>query len=139
MGTVTRMLSRLRAARRSGEVAEVCRRHAVHLMVLFGSAVAVRGDGEEPGDLDLAVAFRPGTQGDLLALVDELAELLDGDQIDVMDLASAGPVAAHRALTRGELVYEAEPHLFAERQIFAVNHYIETAPLRTALLESLTR
>jgi hypothetical protein len=45
----------------------------------------------------------------------------------------------HRALATGEVLYAADPHLFAERQIFAINHYIETAPLRQAVLESLTR
>lgn len=107
--------------------------------MLFGSARKGGRAGREPRDLDVAILFRPGTPGDLLAFLDELAELLRGDCIDVMDLAAAGPVPTHRALVTGELIYEAEPHLFAERQVFAVNHYIETAPLRRALLESLTR
>ncbi|WP_448073694.1 hypothetical protein [Georgenia yuyongxinii] len=56
-----------------------------------------------------------------------------------MALASAGPVAMHRALTTGEVLYTADPQVFAERQIFAIDHYIETAPLRRALLRSLAR
>lgn len=139
MGTAMTSLHRLEAARDSGALTELCRRHEIDLLVLFGSAVARGAGGREPGDIDLAIDFDPGADVDLLAVIDDLADLVGGDDLDVMDLAYAGPVAMHRALTSGEVLYAADPHLFAERQIFAINHYIETAPLRQAVLESLTR
>lgn len=139
MGTVARSLRRLRAARDSGELAALCRRHGLELLVLFGSAASRVPTSREPGDIDLAIASRHGGSADLLAVVEDLAGLTGGDDLDVMDLALAGPVAMHRALTAGEVLYEENPRVFAERQIFAINHYIETAPLRRAVLESLTR
>ena len=139
MGSAARTLRRLRAAKDSGALAELCRRRSIELAVLFGSSVARADPGREPRDVDLALSFRRGGAGDLLAAIDDLAELVGGDDLDVMDLASAGPVAMHRVFTSGELLYQADPHLFAERQIFAINHYIETAPLRRSVLESLTR
>lgn len=139
MGAVAQMLGRLAAARDSGDLAELCRRHGVELMVLFGSAATREPRTREPQDIDLAIAFLHDEHGDLLAVADDLAELLGGDRLDVMDLASAGPVAMQRALTTGEVLYAQTPQSFTERQIFAINHYIETEPLRRALLESLTR
>ncbi|RPF28966.1 hypothetical protein EDD32_3517 [Georgenia muralis] len=138
MGSAARTLRRLRAAKDSGALTELCRRRSIELAVLFGSSVA-RAPVREPRDVDLALSFRRSGAGDLLTAIEDLAELVGGDDLDVMDLASAGPVALHRVFTTGELLYQAHPHLFAERQIFAINHYIETAPLRRSVLESLTR
>lgn len=139
MGSVAQTLRRLEAARDSGALAELCRRRAIDLVVLFGSSVSRRDPGREPHDVDLAIEFHPGAEHDLLAVIDDLADLVGGDDLDIMDLGSAGPVAMHRALTTGQVLHQANPHLFAERQIFAINHYIETAPLRRAVLESLRR
>lgn len=139
MGTVARMLHRLESARDSGALADLCRRHDVELLVLFGSAATRPHGHPAPQDLDLALAFRRGERGHLLAVIDDLAEIADGDVLDVMDLASADPVAMQRALTTGTVLYAEHPQAFTERQIFAINHYIETEPLRRALLESLTR
>lgn len=138
MGTVRRTLERLEAAVESGALAELCRNHSVELLVLFGSAASSQGSASAR-DVDLALAFRPGEEGDLLGVIDALGTLAGSDALDVMDLDSAGPVAMHRALTGGRALYAESPQALTERQIFAINHYIETAPLRRAVLESLTR
>lgn len=80
----------------------------------------------------------PGEPGDFLLFLDGLAALVPGDHLDVMDLAAAGPVAMRRALVDCRVLYATTPAAFFERQVFAINHYIETQPLRDALLESLT-
>lgn len=139
MSSVTEALERLDAARGSGALAELCRRHEVELLVLFGSAASTSPSARAPRDVDLAVAFRHGAERRLLDVIEDLAALIGGDQLDVMDLATAGPVAMQRALTRGVVLYAETPQAFTERQIFALNHYIETAPLRRAALESLRR
>lgn len=139
MGTVAQSLRRLHEARASGDLAALCRQHDLELLVLFGSAASPEPKATEPGDIDLAVAPRHGGSVDLLGVTESLARLIGGDHLDVMDLSLAGPVASHRALTSGEVLYADSPHTFAERQIFAINYYIETAPMRRAVLESLTR
>lgn len=133
MITVADSLSRLEDAGSSGELDELCRRHGVDLLVLFGSAL----DKPTPRDIDVAVAFGAGRSGGLLAFIDDLADMVPGDHLDVMALDSAGPVAAHRALVPGRVLYATSPRAFFDRQSFAINHYIETKPLRDALLESL--
>ncbi|MDO5084585.1 MAG: hypothetical protein Q4D89_14465 [Arachnia propionica] len=52
----------LRAIRRSsadGSLAELCRDHAIELVVLFGSATGTCS----PRDIDLALGFVPGAMG----------------------------------------------------------------------------
>jgi predicted nucleotidyltransferase len=124
----------LQSAVSSDALAGLCREHRVDLLVLFGSAV----HSPDPGDIDLAVAFTPGEPHDFLLFLNALAVLVPGDHLDVMDLAAAGPVAMRRALIECRVLYATTPAAFFERQIFAINHYIETQPLRDALLESLT-
>lgn len=134
MAGVREAIRLLESAVSSGALASLCREHQVDLLVLFGSAV----HASDPGDIDLAVAFAPGEPHDLLSFLDALAALVPGDHVDVMDLAVAGPVAMRRALVDCLVLYATTPAAFFERQIFAINHYIETQPLRDALLESLT-
>ena len=135
MVTVADALQLLRDAARSGRLAQVCHAHGVDLLVLFGSALT-RSD---PGDIDLAMAFKPGDRGDLLGFIDDLAEFVPGDHLDIMDLDRAGPVALHRALVAPEVLYSTSKSIFAERQIFAIVNYFDTAHLREGLLESLAR
>lgn len=134
MAGVREATERLQSAASSGALAALCRKHRVDLLVLFGSAV----HSPDPGDIDLAVAFVPGEPHDFLQFLDALAVLVPGDHLDLMDLAAAGPVAMRRALVDCQVLYATTPAAFFERQIYAVNHYIETQPMRDALLESLT-
>ncbi len=133
MITVGEQLASLEAAQASGALGELCENHQVDLLVLFGSVLT----SSTPGDIDLAVAFRPDSPADLLGFLDALADVAPGDHLDVMNLGIAGPVAQHRALTNCRVLFAATPAAFHERQIFAINHYIETKPLRDALLRSL--
>lgn len=131
---VSEALRQLDSAVASGVLATLCQEQRVDLLVLFGSAVS----SPDPGDIDLAVAFVPGEPHDLLGFLDALARMVPGDHLDVMDLGAAGPVAMRRALTECRVLYATTPGAFFERQIFAINHYIETQRLRDALLDSLT-
>ena len=133
MISVAEQLATLEAAVASRVLDQLCRDHRVELLVQFGSSVRA----EDPGDIDLAVAFEHDSEADLLVFMDALADLLPGDHLDVMDLDHAGPVARHRALTDCRVIFARIPAAFFERQIFAINHYIETQPLRDALLRIL--
>lgn len=134
MITATESLERLEDVLDSGELSEVCRKHHVDLLVLFGSSL----NQPDPGDIDLGVAFKPDAKHFFLEFVDELAGLVPGDHLDVMSLDSAGPVAMQRALVAPRVLYAATPRAFYDRQTFAINHYIDTQHLRDALLRSLT-
>lgn len=134
MRTPAQDLVRLRAAAADGRLEAICRKHGVELLVLFGSAVT----DEDPGDVDLAVAWSRGHDRDLLGVVVSFMETI-GDSVDVMDLDRAGPVARQRALSRGELLVELTAHAFARRQMHAIREFIETAPFRRLDLELLAR
>lgn len=131
--TVREALCVLEDAVSSGALTQLCDRHGVDLVMFFGSAV----DGEDPGDIDLAVAFGRRADQDFLATVTDLLALVPGDHLDVMDLDRADPVGRYAAMTGGRLLFARTPADFWERQIFAINHYIETQPLRDAVLRSL--
>lgn len=133
MITVAQQLKALTAATANGELADCCRAHSVDLLVQFGSSLT----NPHPGEIDLAVGFDRSVEHDLLAFIEALSALVPGDHLDFMDLDRAGPVAQHRALTQGRVLFQASAAAFHERQIFAINHYIETKPLREALLRSL--
>lgn len=133
MITTVDALDRLEQAISSGALEKVCRRHHVDLLVLFGSALT----SPDPGDLDIAVAFESGFSEGLLLFVDDLADLVPGGHLDVMPLDSAGPVAGHRALTHGRVLFATSSRAFYDRQSFFINHYIDTQHMRDALLEQL--
>lgn len=62
-----------------------------------------------------------------------LLALVPGDHLD----DRADPVGRYAAMTGGRALFARTPADFWERQIFAINHYIETRPLRDAVMRSL--
>jgi len=125
-------LAALRAAANSGVLAGLCRRHAIRLLVVFGS---VLDPSRAPRDLDVAVAFEPGSTPDLLRLIEDLAALTSVESVDLLDLARAGPVARERALVATLPLYESEPGVFANSQMAAMTERMETDWLRRLDLE----
>jgi predicted nucleotidyltransferase len=125
-------LSALRAAANSGALADLCRRHAIRLLVVFGS---VLDPSRAPHDLDIAIAFERGTTPDLLTLLDELSAVTGVGSIDVLDLAHAGPVARERALVGTLPLYQSQPGVFANAQMAAMTERMETDWLRRLDLE----
>ena len=129
-------LDRLRSAAASTELERVCQRLGIRLLVVFGSAI----DEErlrEPEDLDVAVLLTEST--DLVDVVNGLLDLVRCDALDVMDLGRAGVVARASALGVCEPLYEAEPGLFANRQMAALAERMDTAWLRRLDLELMAR
>lgn len=84
-------------------LAEVCRRHAIGRLSLFGSTL--RGTARPDSDIDLLVEFMPGARPTLLDMAQieiELSALLGGRAVD---LRTAGDLSRH---FRDEVVRTAE-------------------------------
>ena len=127
-------LARLRAAAASGRLDEVCARHGLRVLTVFGSAA--RG---EPGarDLDVGVLADPGQALDLLLLVADLVELSGVEAVDVARLDRAGPVLRERALVGCVPLYESRSGAYASAQTAAIAERIETDANRRADLALL--
>lgn len=122
------------AAAEDGRLSTLCDRNSVEILTTFGSAIRDTG---EPGDLDIAVKFRTDAPSDVLTFIEELAELTGIDDLDVMDLDRADPVARSVALTECEPLFEATEGGYVRAQIRAVQERLDTAWLRTMELERL--
>lgn len=147
-------LDALRAAAGDGRLDELCRRHEVRILTVFGSTAreslglaASGGCGgaggsagspaPPPRDLDVAVRFEPGHRRDLLALLDELIRLTGSDDIDLLVLDDAGPVARERALVGCVALYESESGAYANAQMAAMCERMDTDWLRRLDLQAM--
>jgi predicted nucleotidyltransferase len=87
-------------------IAELCRRHGIRRLALFGSAL--REDFAPDSDVDVLVEFEPGTPVGLRFVViqEELTEVL-GRQVDLNTPGFLSPHFRHRVLSSAVPVYEA--------------------------------
>jgi predicted nucleotidyltransferase len=124
--TPAEALERLRRAEASGVLAELAERLGLGLVVAFGSAA--RGEATAR-DLDIAVASR---SGDLhpTHVVLALMDLTGTDDVDLLDLDRAGPVARQHALVPGEPLYEFPPGEFGRQQMRASGERLSTEWMR---------
>jgi len=129
-------LRRLESAAADGRLEALCQRHGVRLMTAFGSAV--RGE-RAPRDLDVAVGYERGREVDLLALLDDLSRLTGSDDVDLLVLDRAGPVARERALVGCRPLYQSENGVFGTAQMAAICERMDTDWLRRLDLETLRR
>lgn len=127
---------RLLAAEASGDLAALCARLRVELLVLFGSAAREDADAS---DVDLAVGFEHGETADLLGLLDGLYQLTGYEDFDLLDLDRAGPVARERALVGIRLLHQSREGAFANRQIAAMMERMDTDEMRRVELELMAR
>lgn len=136
MVTVADALHELHRHVASGQLADVCERLGIQLLVLHGSA---RSRPDTARDIDLAYAAAPDAAPDHIDVVEALADLVPGDHLDVMPLGRADPVATYAALGRGEALFEAQPGLLAERRIRAFGEYRDTQKFRDLALSLVGR
>jgi predicted nucleotidyltransferase len=106
------------------------------VVTVFGSAA--RG---EPGARDLDIGVVTGREEglDLVALVNELVDVMSIDVVDVAHLDRAGPVLRERALVGCIPLYESSDGQYATAQVAAMAERIETDPGRRQDLELLSR
>ena len=127
-------LAALQAAAESGELDELCARHRVRILTVFGSAA--RGE-PNARDLDIGVMFEPDADPDYLAIVTDLVDLTRIDAVDFVHLNRGGPVIRERALVGSIALYESEPGALARAQIAAVGERQDTDWMRRLDLELL--
>lgn len=132
MTTPVQALDRLRRAVASGELAALCERFGLDLVVVFGSAAK---GAAAPRDLDIAVSTRRGRKLPLLDLYEGFIDLTGPCDIDVMVLDRADPVARYEALLGTIPLYEHTPGRYFEVRMAALKQYAETAPMRARSLE----
>jgi predicted nucleotidyltransferase len=88
-------------------IAEICRRHQVKELFLFGSAA--RGEMRTDSDFDLLVDFLPGARPGLLglsAMIRELTALL-GSRVDLAVKPALKPLVRPGVLAEARLIYAA--------------------------------
>jgi len=89
------------------EIAEICRRHQVCELSLFGSAV--RGEMRPDSDIDLLVDYSPGARPslfDLIGMMNELSDLL-GRKVDLGVKRALKPRYRDRILAEAQVIYAA--------------------------------
>jgi len=131
MSTPVDGLARLQAAAESGELDELCARHRVRTLTVFGSAARGEPDAR---DLDIGVMFESDAHPDYMAIIGDLMELTDAN-VDFVHLNHAGPVIRERALVGSIPLYESEPYALAWAQVAAVLERIDTRWMRQLDLE----
>ena len=90
-----------------GRLGDLCRRHGVLQLAVFGSAV--REDFGPTSDLDLLVTFFPGTKVTLFDLVDMADELgqLTGRRVDLVPVEGLKPRLRDSVLESSQVIYAA--------------------------------
>jgi predicted nucleotidyltransferase len=124
-------LAALQAAAESGELDELCARHRVRILTVFGSAAR---DEPNARDLDIGVMFEPDTKPDYYAIIGDLMRMTDAN-VDFVHLNRGGPVIRERALVGSVPLYESQPGALAAAQIAAVGERMDTDWMRRLDLE----
>lgn len=124
MGTTpAEAFQRLRDAAADGRLEAIVHARELTLVTVFGSVV---DDPANARDIDIAVMPRRGTSLDILAVINDFLWLTGSDDVDLMDLGRAGPVARQHALTYAEPLYESKPGEFARAQLQATMERMDT-------------
>lgn len=127
-------LARLRAAAESGALDSLGARYGIRVLTVFGSAARAEPTAR---DLDIAVAVEPGSDLDVLGLLDALVELTGVDAVDLAHLDRGGPLLKERALVGCVPLFESVEGAYASAQMAAIGERVETDALRRLDLDLL--
>jgi len=116
------------------KLARAVDREEVRLAVLFGSRA--RGQATPASDWDVGLVVSKPIEW--LRWMGELEEVVEG-RVDLVDLARASPLLAHRAATQGKVLLDRTGHEFARFASLALRKYWDTAKFRRLQEESLRR
>lgn len=124
----------LQDAAEDGRLEAIAHARELTLVTVFGSVI---DDPANAKDIDIAVLPRRGTNLDILAVINDFLLLTHSDDVDLLDLGRAGPVARQHALTYSEVLYESRPGEFAEAQLKAGMERMDTEWFREHALRLL--
>ena len=111
-----------------GRLAPLFNEEGLRLVLLFGSVAS--GKDYKESDIDLGFLFdRPI---DILALTNQVIQLLRTDRVDVVDLSRASPLLKYSAIRQGKVLFEQTPGLFNIFQSLTTRIYVDTKKLRDA-------
>lgn len=131
---IAEALHRLESASEDGRLEVVCRRLDVVLLTLFGSAVRDAGSAH---DLDVAALFGQRSVMAPLELVGALVDITGTDDVDLLVLDDADPVARFNATSRGLPLYADAPTRWGTTQMGYATMMFDTEHLSRAELERL--
>ena len=89
------------------KVAELCRRHGIRKLSLFGSVL--RDDFRPDSDVDLLVVWKPDARRNMFQLArveEEFSEVFGGRKIDLVSEAHVYHRLRDRILSSAEVVYD---------------------------------
>jgi predicted nucleotidyltransferase len=109
-------------------LAPLCDDKGLQLVVLFGSAAT--GRLHRQSDIDLAFLY--DQPQDLLDLTNRTIRQLRLDNVDVVDLRSAGPLLKVSVARTGRLLYERTPGLYSSFISLAFRMYADAKKFRDA-------
>jgi len=89
-------------------LSELCRRHGIKRLSLFGSVL--KGKARPDSDVDLLVEFEPGATPGMLgmgAIEDELSALVGGRKVDLRTAAELSRYFRDQVVREAEMQYAA--------------------------------
>ena len=88
------------------KIAELCRRHGIRKLSLFGSVL--RDDFRPDSDVDLLVVWKPDARlgYHVFRIEEDLARLFEGRRIDLVPEKNLSRRLRDRVLSSAEVVYE---------------------------------
>jgi predicted nucleotidyltransferase len=111
------------------ELSDLCRKHHLDLLVLFGSQV--KGEIHAHSDFDLAAVPERGFEPDLVAATMDFSRRLQrGDVELVIVTTNDSPVLLWEIFTSGIPLYEARPDLFEDWVVLTHKIYWDTEKFR---------
>ena len=111
-------------------LAGVCRRHAVCLLVAFGSTVRERRSPDSDLDLAVWIATTHSVSQTLARLEVALRPLFPGECFDLVLLNRASPLLQFQVALYGSVLFESVPGVFHTFQVLASKRHADEAHLR---------
>lgn len=101
----------------------ILKRHGIAMAYLFGSHA--RGSAGAMSDIDIAVLTQDGVRFDRIEnqLFHNLAIELKTDNIDLVNIRTASPLLAHRAVIRGAAILPHDRHREALLKTSIIHRY----------------
>ncbi|MEA3344909.1 MAG: nucleotidyltransferase domain-containing protein [Chloroflexota bacterium] len=102
---------------------EICQKHDLKLVILFGSRA--KGCARQDSDYDVGVLRRQGIipPEQFLELAYRLSRALDMGNVDLVDLRRASPLLKYEAARSARVLYEAEAGFFDCFHVYAWKLY----------------